>query len=83
MAQQATNTIVLVRILMKHLTESLNPDDLVAFLDAQLRDARARGIVQPAEGEARLACLNCELRLVLLAHMMHNKRFHINTASSC
>ena len=52
-AQQATNTIVFVRIILKYLTESLNPDDLVAFLDAQLRDARARGIAQAAEGEAR------------------------------
>ena len=39
-AQQATNTVVFVRVFLKYLTESLNADDLVAFLDAPQRAAR-------------------------------------------
>ena len=40
-AQQATNAVVFLRILLKYLTESLNADDLVAFLDAPQRAAAA------------------------------------------
>jgi hypothetical protein len=51
-AQQATNVTVFVRLFLKYLTESLNADDLVAFLDAPIRSARAQG--DPGrEGDAR------------------------------
>lgn len=39
-AEEAVSTVVFVRIFLKHLTESLNADDLVAFLDAPVRAAR-------------------------------------------
>lgn len=54
-AQQATDTLVFVRVFLKYLTESLNADDLVAFLDAPLRAARQQnptelpGLLAPFE----------------------------------